>query len=254
MRKKRALEVVGVIGAFLGLHPGVSAQDLTGNGNAIERLKQQPSSETRRITVAPQETKQDATVSADLTKLREVQLLLEQVEENRGALNGTLMAAPALKGNIMLRRDLDKIRKSFPDIKASPFGSVRIMKSLSGNPAIAESPAKVEYKSNETPTAAERIVSIKSSDSIAANAFSSGRQPVTLSVPDAGLTASQVVSSDAEPIVRVQVGGRTQEIKSGGVGRFGNFDVHILASLNRSSKASYEGAPYVLRLQVMPLN
>ncbi|WP_076866174.1 hypothetical protein [Bradyrhizobium mercantei] len=190
---------------------------------------------------------------ADRDKARRIQDLLEQVEVSRGAQAGTVKATSTKGATINLQHDLTKIRNNFQAVTDAPFGSALSEITIGPEKTVANTPANVEYRSTDRANGVERIVSIKSKNSVAANAFRSGQQPVTLKVENAGLIASQIPSNEPLLPVKVQVGDQTRELKVGDVSRFGSFDVTVLASSNRSAKQTYEGQPYVLRLQVMPV-
>jgi hypothetical protein len=247
---------LAALGAFV-LWPQLGiAQDITAPKDVLDKLKQQPTGEMRKATVVPATSAGNAgspAIVSDAGKLRSVQTLLEQVEEIRGAQVGTIRATSAKGATINLRHDLTKARANFSLITEAPFGSALSDTNISSENLIANTPATVEYRAKNSADAVEKVVSIKSKNSVAANAFSSGPQPVTLKVQNANLVASQVSTSEPEPRVKVQVGDETRELKVGEVSQFGAFEVRILASANRSAKKTYEGLPYVLRLQVMPL-
>lgn len=244
-----------LIALVLWPHLG-DAQEVTAPKDVIEKLKQQPVGETRKATVVPVTGSDNAgsqVAASDAGKLRSLQTLIEQVEENKGAQAGTVKATSAKGATVTLRHDLTKVRENFPSITQAPFGSALSEIITGPDKTVADTSATVEYTAKNSANAVEQVVSIKSKDSVAANAFSSGPQPVTLKVMNADLVASQIPTDGPEPPVKVQVGAETKELKVGEVSRFGAFDVKILASGNRSGKKSYEGLPYVLRLQVMPM-
>lgn len=236
------------------LASGAHAQDISAPSDVLDKLKQQEAGETRKATVVPAPSVGNAGAGAtDAAKLRSVQMLIEQVEENRGAQAGTVKAMSNKGATISLQHDLTKIRQNFQTISDAPFGSSLMQFQAMSGQSTAVTPANVEYRAKNTADAVEQVTAIKSKNSVAANAFVSGRQPLSLKVQNADLMASQVASDAPEPTVKVQVGGETRELNVGDVSRFGGFEVKVLASANRSGKKTYEGLPYALRIQVMPV-
>jgi hypothetical protein len=223
--------------------------------DVLEKLSQQPPTESRRSTVLPipqPSAVKGADASAiDADKMRSVNDLLEQVESNRRAQSGTVKAFGA-GAQIKLQHDLTKVRENFDTITEAPFGEALSGVTADFKGATVTTPATVEYRTTNTPDVAEKIVAIKTKNTVAASAFGSGEQPVSLRVNNAGLSAAQIAGPESELPVNVQVGSDVRQMKAGDVGRFGNIEVRILASSNRSNKIGREGLPYALRLQVMP--
>jgi hypothetical protein len=236
----------------------VSAQTVTVPGDVLEKLQQQPPAEVRKMTVVPGPqsspvSERPSVSAADIDKMRSLQNLLEQVETNSGAQAGTLKAIAGKGTTVSLQHDLGKVRQNYSPITDAPFGAALSELALSPEKAVANTSATVEYNTKYVADTVEQVVSIKSKDTVAANAFTSGERPVSLKVVNANLIASQIPSAEGQLAVNVQVGAETRKLNVGDVSRFGNFNVTILASANRSSKVTYEGLPYVLRLQVMPV-
>jgi hypothetical protein len=244
-----------VLYAF-GSHAG-NAQDVSAPSDVLDRLKQQPASETRKATtvVVPNTESGGASIEGSQAgRQRSLETLLEQVEANKGAQQGTVKPLAGKGATLNLQHDLTKVRANFSSITQAPFASALSDLHVDLQQATqAVTPATVEYRAKNNSDAVEQVVSVKSKNSIAANAFVSGLQPVTLSVENARLTASQDPTGAPEPGVTVRVGDEAREMKVGDVGQFGAFDVRILASVNRTGKKNYEGLPYALRIQVMPL-
>jgi hypothetical protein len=220
----------------------------------MDKLQKQPPAEERKMTVAP--TTAPATAgsgqqAAEADKLRSLQNLLQQVERSRGAPFGTIKAVPGKDNTVSLQHDLAKVRENYSALTDAPFGEA--LSGFASDSPVANTSAVVEYNTRDVHDFAEKIVSIKAKDSVAANAFASGERPVSLKIANAKLSASQIPAVGEQLAVHVEVGTEMRTLNVGDVSRFANFEVTILASSNRSGKRSYEGLPYVLRLQVMPL-
>lgn len=224
-----------------------------------ERLQQQNSMDTRRRTIAPVPVQAGAGEAAlsvptnpqETDKLRRVQRLIEDMEKRRGTAPGTVKVRSAPDGALRLEHDVSKTRGNLSTFGASPFGGD--LGAMSGMPNVSAvmTSAEVEYRVEQTHTGGEQVVGIRASDDVAATAFKSGEAPVSLEVTTARLTAQQVEGAAEELPVNVRVGDDSRQMRAGDVARFGNVEVVIQASSNRSAqKLLIEGAPYALRLQV----
>jgi hypothetical protein len=250
-----AIQALMSIVGWIAVSSAALAQDIAVPKDVLDRLQQQAPTEQRKLTVAPDISPSAASAqqSADADKMRSVQNLLEQVEKSKGAQAGTLKAIAEKGTAFSLQHDLGKIRENYSALAEAPFGKALSGFAFDSTVGVATSPAAVEYKTKDSHDSFEKIVSIKSKAAVAANAFASGERPVSLKVANANLTASQIPSTAAQLAVNVKVGGETRKLNVGDVSRFENFEVTVLASANLSGKPNAEGFPYVLRLQVMPL-
>jgi hypothetical protein len=192
-----------------------------------------------------------AQTAADEDRLRSLQDLLEQVESIKGAQTGTVKAIGANAGQVLLQHDLTKVRQNYSKLTEAPLGEL-LTGFASDSAPTATTRAPFEYTNHHGYDSAVRIVSIKSLNSVAANAFTSGEKPVSLEVKNANLVARQVPGPESQLPVNVRVGEIIRQLKVGDASRFGNIDVTSLASNNNSSKLNREGPAYALRVQIMP--
>jgi glyoxylase-like metal-dependent hydrolase (beta-lactamase superfamily II) len=220
--------------------------------DVLDRL-QQPSAQTRQMTTVPATPNISSGAGATVVDdevLRSLQDLVRQVERNKGAQTGTVTAVRANQERVFLRHDLDKVGLYSRPTEA-PFGDLLPIAASVSDPATAPPSTPYRYINNRFPT--QRIVSIKSPTSVAANALQTGEKPVSLEVDQANLVAAQVSGSQSQLPVNVKVGEVTRRLNVGDTTRFDNFDVTILASSNNSNKLNREGDLYALRLQIMPV-
>ena len=182
-------------------------------------------------------------------KMMRVQKLIEDFEGSRGAAPGTIKVAPAGNGGLELRLDLFKARNNFFAMGKSPFATTSSLPDIPNVNAIV-TPADLEYRMTGGADGGEQVVGVKAGDDIAANAFKSGNEPVTLHVDTANLTAQQVAGPDKQLAVNVQANGESRQMQSGDVAKFGTTEVTVLSSANYSGVKSAEGPPYSLRLKI----
>src|SRR5262245_4690983 len=79
------------------------AQGADVSKSTLDRLQQQPSAQTRKMTIVPAPDPSTAgTTVADDDRLRSLQDLLKQVERNKGAQTGTVTAVGANAGQVFL--------------------------------------------------------------------------------------------------------------------------------------------------------
>jgi hypothetical protein len=230
---------------------GTQLRDMSGQQNPVEM---------RRKTVVPiplpgageGEAALSTPASAqEADKLKRVQRLIEDLESRRGSTPGTVKARPTQDGGISLEHDLSKLRGNFSSFVRSPFGGDVPPLPVSPNLTAVVTPAEIEYRVEQSHQGGEQVVAVRSSGDVAATAFKSGEGPVSLEVATVGLTARQIEGTGEELPVSVTVGDQSRQLRPGDVTRFGNLEVVIQASSNKSSKrSSIEGPPYALRLRI----
>jgi len=231
-----------------------------------EKLQQQNPVDARQRTVVPIPAQAGAGEAAlavptdlqQLDKVRRVQRLIDDLERRRGAAVGTVKALPAEGGGVRLEHNLSKVRQNLTASGASPFGGASVAAVTSDATPSASAliaPADVEYRVEQFHAGAEQVVGIRSQGEVVAAAFKSGEAPVSVEVKTAGLTARQIEGSSQELPVEIKVGGESRQLRAGEVGKFGNIEVVIQASSNKSAqRGQIEGAPYALRLQLRSVN
>jgi hypothetical protein len=227
-----------------------------------EMLEQQVPIESRRRTVVP--APGDGTSGAGETaifgaprdpeeadKLRRVQRLIEDVERRRGAQLGTVKAVSGQNGDVRLVHDMSKLRGNLSTLGSTPFGGAMAAAPTTSNVSAVVTPADVEYRVNQSHTGGEQVVGVKSNGDLAASAFMSGEAPVSVELKTADLTARQIEGPGEVLPVSIKVGDESRVVTPGTVERFGNLEVVVQASSNRSgARAYFDGPPYALRLQV----
>jgi hypothetical protein len=233
------------------------AQANPAGSSTIEMLRQQPSNETRRRTIVPSAADGTgvpgaaAPPSSDADKLERVQRLIEEMEQRRGAERGTIKVRPAQHDGVRLEHDLDKMSRNFSAGVETPFGGSALLFPTPLGLDAGVTSADVEYRVNNDRTTGEQVIAVKRSGDVLGTAFRSGESPVSVEVRSVGLTAMQIPGSTPELPVAVTVGQETRQMAPGETARFGNIEVQVQTSANRSSAKPYlEGPPYAVRLQV----
>ncbi|MEY9590857.1 hypothetical protein ABIA06_003148 [Bradyrhizobium yuanmingense] len=223
------------------------------------KLQQQNAVENRLRTVVPPGRTQNTdmnqavnplTSTSDADKIGRVQRMIEEMERRKGAETGTVRVHPSTGGAVRLEFDVKKMNRNFTAGVEVPMGNTIAMPP---DPAIDAviAPADVEYRVNSDHASEEQVVAVKRNSEVLATAFRSGEQPVSLDVKTANLTARQIAGPAGELAVAVTVGAETRELTPGTSSQFGNIEVSIQTSSNRSNTKQYnEGPAYALRLQV----
>lgn len=227
-------------------------------GSLRERLQQQWSVENRQRTVAPPvavppSIDAQAAISPtarEIDRINRVQRLIADMERRKGAEAGTVRVRPSAGDGVRLEFDVNKIRRNFALGIEAPLSGTIAMPADSTIEALV-APAEVEYRVNSDHKSDEQVIAIKRSNEVLATAFRSGEEAVTVQVNSINLTARQIPGSARDLPVAVTVNNETRELQPGTSSRFGNMEVSIQTSSNRSAtKGHNEGPPYALRLQV----
>lgn len=224
------------------------------------RLQQQTPGESRLHTIVPPDAvptevplnlpANSPTSSRDADRINRVQRLIEEMERRKGTETGTVRVHPSTGDAVRLEFDVKKMNCNFTAGVEVPMGSTIAMPP---DPAIEAviAPADVEYRVNSDHASEEQVVAVKRNSEVLATAFRSGEQPVSLDIKTANLTARQIAGPAGELAVAVTVGAETRELAPGTSSQFGNIEVSIQTSSNRSNTKQYnEGPAYALRLQV----
>jgi hypothetical protein len=227
-------------------------------GPLRERLQQQWSIENRQRVIAPPVAvplaadAQDPIVPSarEIDRVNRVQRLIEDMERRKGAEAGTVRVRPSVGDGIKLEFDVNKIRRNSNVGVAAPLSATIAMPADATIEALV-APAEVEYRVSSDHRSDEQVIAVRRSNEVLASAFRSGEEAVTVQVNSVNLTARQIAGPTRDLPVAVTVNNETRELQVGTSSRFGNVEVSIQTSSNRSdTKQHNEGPPYALRLQV----
>ena len=208
-------------------------------------LQSQPSFEERKLTHVPGSTTAPSLTPQTL-KEEQVKHLIDELDRSHGAEPGAVQIAPSAGNNYKLNYDLTKLNKSFAARLKSSAGA-----GLGGDPDHVEASASAEYRVESSPSGSERVIAVKRDNDVLGTALRSGTEPVSVNVNSLGLSARQIPGSDDKLPVEVTVGAQKQQLNSGETGHFGDLDVVIQDSSNRSAAGGViEGSPYSLRVKV----